>query len=261
MVMSLRSKWAADKARSWRPYSRNASMVLPSENANDAINIVRAVKAAKTTVRLNLHIRRSYACTQSISPLLTGLPPTEPSNPLPFTLCFYQTATAATSQKEFSGKANLSPVMEISKTLGDLSVRLDDILEHWDLKRFGATTSLNSSITEFTVKHIDPDEKMTFAYLNNDEIPVLCGWYEWKEWWKREGDRCQFKYDRIDDWEIETRFQGRSAALDGPPLFWEVRFFSPRKVSDGTRHFGTKESALAFHALVVERIISGEFEA
>ena len=66
---------------------------------------------------------------------------------------------------------------------------------------------------------------MIFAYLNKDEVPVLCSWYEWKEWWKREGDRCQVKYDRIDDWEIETRFQGRSAALDGPPLFWDVRFF------------------------------------
>ena len=110
------------------------------------------------------------------------------------------------------------------------------------------------------MKHIDPDEKMTFAYLNKDEVPVLCSWYEWKEWWKREGDRCQVKYDRIDDWEIETRFQGRSAALDGPPLFWDVRFFSRRIVSDGARHFGTKESALAFHAEVVERIISGEFE-
>jgi hypothetical protein len=117
------------------------------------------------------------------------------------------------------------------------------------------------SIIEFTVKHIDPDEKMTFAYLNKDGVPVLCSWYEWKEWWKREGDRCQVKYDRVDDWEIETRFQGRSAALDGPPLFWEVRFFSPRIVSHGARHFGTKESALAFHAEVVERIISGEFEA
>jgi hypothetical protein len=111
------------------------------------------------------------------------------------------------------------------------------------------------------VKHIDPDEKMTFAYLNKDEVPVLCGWYEWKEWWKREGDRCQVKYDRIEDWEIETRFEGRSAALDGPPLFWEVRFFSPRIVPYGARYFGTKESALAFHAEVVERIIAGEFEA
>ena len=126
---------------------------------------------------------------------------------------------------------------------------------------FPRTNNIIKSIIKVTVKHIDPDEKMIFAYLNKDEVPVLCSWYEWKEWWKREGDRCQVKYDRIDDWEIETRFQGRSAALDGPPLFWDVRFFSPRIVSDGARHFGTKESALAFHAEVVERIISGEFEA
>jgi hypothetical protein len=124
----------------------------------------------------------------------------------------------------------------------------------------GPTRSLVRSLIEFAVKHIDPDEKMTFAYLNKDEVPVLCGWDEWKEWWKSEGNRCQVKYDRIDDWEIETRFQGRSAALDGPPLFWEVRFFSPRMVSNGARHFGTKVSALAFHQKIVERIMSGEFE-
>jgi hypothetical protein len=104
------------------------------------------------------------------------------------------------------------------------------------------------------VKHYNPDERMTFAYLNKDEVPVLCSWFEWKEWWKREGDRCQVRYDRIDDWEIITRFQGCSAALDGPPLFWEVSF------SHESRHFGTKESALAFHAEIVERIMSGEFE-
>ena len=68
---------------------------------------------------------------------------------------------------------------------------------------------------------------MTFAYLNKDGVPVLCSWYEWKEWWKREGDRCQVKYDRIDDWEIEIRFQGRSAALDGPPLFGRSAFLVP----------------------------------
>src|SRR4029077_7195539 len=103
------------------------------------------------------------------------------------------------------------------------------------------TNNIIRSIIKVTVKHIDPDERMTFAYLNKDEVPVLCSWYEWKEWWKREGDRCQVKYDRIDDWEIETRFQGRSAALDVPPLFWDVRFLSPRIVSDGARHFGTKD--------------------
>ena len=63
------------------------------------------------------------------------------------------------------------------------------------------------------MKHFDPDERMTFAYLDKDEVPVLCSWFEWKEWWKREADRCQLRYDRIDDWEIETRFQGCSTAL------------------------------------------------
>ena len=94
--------------------------------------------------------------------------------------------------------------MEILENAGDLSLRIDDILELLDLKWFRSIRSF----LEFTVKHIHPDEKMTFAYLNKDEVPVLCGWDEWKEWWKREGDRCQVKYDRIDDWEIETRFKG-----------------------------------------------------
>jgi hypothetical protein len=110
------------------------------------------------------------------------------------------------------------------------------------------------------VRHIDPDEKMSFAYLNKDGVAVLCGWFEWKEWWKREADRCQVRYDRIDDWEIETRFHGCSIALDGPPLFWRVSFFNPKIISDGVRHFGTKESALAFHAGIVQRIISGELK-
>jgi hypothetical protein len=110
------------------------------------------------------------------------------------------------------------------------------------------------------VKYIDPDERMTFAYLNKDGVPVLCSWFEWKEWWKREADRCQVKYDRIGDWEIETRFHGCSAALDGPPLFWKVSFFSPRIVSDGVRHFESKESALVFHAEIVGRTMSGELE-
>src|SRR6266446_10130931 len=36
------------------------------------------------------------------------------------------------------------------------------------------------------MERIDPDERMTFAYLDKEEVPVLCGWFEWKEWWKRE---------------------------------------------------------------------------
>jgi hypothetical protein len=63
--------------------------MLPSEKANDAINIAKAAKAAKTTARLNLRIRFSYACAQSISPLLARLRPPATSNPLPFTQRFY----------------------------------------------------------------------------------------------------------------------------------------------------------------------------
>src|ERR1700751_1728300 len=84
------------------------------------------------------------------------------------------------------------------------------------------------------MEHIDPDERMTFAYLDKDEVPVLCSWFEWKERGKREADRCQLRYDRIDDWEIDTRFQGCSTALDGPPLFWKVS-------SSQARHFGTRK--------------------
>jgi hypothetical protein len=58
------------------------------EKAHDAIKIIRAAKAAKITARLNLHIRRSYACTQPISPLFSGILPTAPISPLAFTSRF-----------------------------------------------------------------------------------------------------------------------------------------------------------------------------
>jgi len=50
-----------------------------------AINIVRAIKAAKITSTLNFHIRLSYACVQPISPPLTGVLPNAPNNPFAFT--------------------------------------------------------------------------------------------------------------------------------------------------------------------------------
>src|SRR6516164_2759263 len=39
-----------------------------SEKINEAITIPRAIRAPRTTSRLNLRIRLSYACTQSIRP-------------------------------------------------------------------------------------------------------------------------------------------------------------------------------------------------
>jgi hypothetical protein len=106
------------------------------------------------------------------------------------------------------------------------------------------------------------DERSAHAYLNRDGVPVLCSRSEWLQWWEREGDRCQIKYDRIDDWEIETRFQGVSVALDGvgldgPPLFWEVSFYNPGFSTESQR-FGTREAALAFHSAVIEKIMTEE---
>jgi hypothetical protein len=71
------------------------------------------------------------------------------------------------------------------------------------------------------------DERATYACLDKDGIPFLCGRDEWEQWLDREGERSQIQFDRIDGWEIETRFQGISVALDGPPLFWEVSFYNP----------------------------------
>jgi len=51
----------------------------------------------------------------------------------------------------------------------------------------------------------------------------------------------------VDDWEIETRFQGFSAEQDGPLLFWEVSAHHP-SLAPLVERFGTKEAALAKHA-------------
>jgi hypothetical protein len=72
---------------------------------NNAIDIVRAPKASKITSRLNLRIRRSYACAQLISRLSTGVRLAGQIDPLAFTYCFYHTEKPRYSSKSFlSGK-------------------------------------------------------------------------------------------------------------------------------------------------------------
>ena len=116
----------------------------------------------------------------------------------------------------------------------------------------GPSSQQTVNFDEFNV-----DDSATYAYLNKDGVPVLCSWSEWRQWWNREWDRCQIKYEEIDDWSIETRFQGCIIAPDGPPLFWEVGCSMPGSIAKSYR-FGTKEAALDFHAEFVEKIISGE---
>lgn len=89
------------------PYGQSESIILPSEKASAAINIIRAVKATEITARLYLRIRRSYACTQPTSPILTGLRPNAPSNPLPlvFTPRFYQSACRGDERQKLFRKS------------------------------------------------------------------------------------------------------------------------------------------------------------
>jgi hypothetical protein len=58
---------------------------IPYKQANDAIRTVRAIKAARTTARLNLLIRLAYASSQPISAPITGVRLIVPTNPLVFT--------------------------------------------------------------------------------------------------------------------------------------------------------------------------------
>jgi hypothetical protein len=106
---------------------------------------------------------------------------------------------------------------------------------------------------------LSAEERATFAYLNNEDIVVFCSWSEWRRWYETEGDRCTVKFDRIDDWEIKTRFTGCSVVFDGPAHFWEVSFCNPKFSTKAQRH-GSKEAALEFHATVVKRIMSENAE-
>ena len=102
------------------------------------------------------------------------------------------------------------------------------------------------------------DDNGTFAYLRSDGLPQVCNWSQWKDWFESGGERlCRIKYDRVDDWGIETRFEGFSDELDGPLLFWEVRAKHPT-LSPYVERFGTKEAALQIHEKLVTLALANE---
>ena len=61
------------------------------------------------------------------------------------------------------------------------------------------------------MEHIDPDERMTFAYLDKDEVPVLCSWFEWKEWWNAK--QIGASLDMIESMTGRSRPDFRAVAL------------------------------------------------
>ena len=78
--------------------------------------------------RLNLRIRLSYACTQPISPLITGLRPIAPSIPLPFTPRFYQTASRGDERQGILEKSKLIVSHRNARKCRRRKVRTDKVL-------------------------------------------------------------------------------------------------------------------------------------
>src|SRR5260221_13217011 len=83
----------------------------------------------------------------------------------------------------------------------------------------------------------------TWAYLGEDDVPVLCTRKKANEWaWSKEGlQRSQINHNRIPGWTIRTSFLRYSLAPDGPPLFWNVSCFNERGAMTG---FGSQRILL-----------------
>jgi len=107
------------------------------------------------------------------------------------------------------------------------------------------------------------NEYATFAYLNEDYVPVLCTPKKADKWfWSEDQRRSQIKLDYINGWGLETRFRRFSLESDGPPLFWQVSCWAQAaKVGpfqSRIRWFGTKDAALEFHMVVAAAIARGD---
>ena len=101
------------------------------------------------------------------------------------------------------------------------------------------------------------EDDYTFAYLDKNDVPVLCNHARFMEWWNSK-PRWQIKTDVLHGWEVMTTFDGMSIDPDGPPLFFEVSFNNFQKGSSGQLRFGTKETAIAFHDQVIQWIKGGK---
>ena len=86
-------------------------------------NAVKALNAIKTTSRLNLFIRLSYACAQLISVPFIGLRLAVLTNPLVFTRRYYQTGNPDAAAKFPDGKTNFSSIMRMLKITADVDGR------------------------------------------------------------------------------------------------------------------------------------------
>jgi hypothetical protein len=93
----------------------------------------------------------------------------------------------------------------------------------------------------------------TWAYLNEEGVPVICSRKEANHWFlSGGGHRSQVRLDRIGGWNLGTRFCTFSLLPDGPPLFWQVCLWHENhEFRVGEQRFATKVDALEFHANII----------
>jgi hypothetical protein len=105
-------------------------------------------------------------------------------------------------------------------------------------------------------------EYYTWAYLNEEYVPVLCTRKRANKWYRSEDEaRSQIKRDVINGWFIHTTFLRFSVVPDGPPQFWTVGYWPEERVdplAGGGRSFLTKEAALEFHASLTAALARGD---
>ena len=104
------------------------------------------------------------------------------------------------------------------------------------------------------------EDDVTFAVLNEENVPVLCDPKTFDEWLLQNHDRCLVRQDELDGYAVATCFQGTCFLQDGPPLFWKILMY-PTEPDDEAHPrrprqqlSGTFEDALSIHQHFVDLI-------
>jgi hypothetical protein len=98
------------------------------------------------------------------------------------------------------------------------------------------------------------DDECVCAYLNDENVPVLCDLGTFLEWNPRNQERCQIRKDELNGWTVETCFSGMSFVQDGPPLFWKTVACPPHGQRPREYKSGTLENALMAHDFLLKEI-------
>ena len=145
----------------------------------------------------------------------------------------------------------MSKLISLSPTLTEALLEIEGTIQKSSQESNG-----NNRPNEREKTMGNPDlDYANFAYLNDEDIPVLCSRKEARESYN--GQRCSMKHDDVAGWRIYTDFNWFSLEPDAP-MFCQVSWWHESKPFSGLgkeRHFGTKEAALQFHSDLMVRLL------